>query len=68
MKQVILCLSMCMFVSPTLAGDTELNVQLKKGDNKVDIMIGGKLFTSYVYNSEMIKPVLVPVKTPVALF
>jgi len=64
MKQAILYLSLCMFVVPVLAEQTKPNVQLIKGDNKVDVMIGGKLFTSYVYGSEMTKPVLVPVCTP----
>jgi len=64
MKQAFFCLSLCIFVAPALAEGTMPNVQLIKTDNKVDVMIGEKLFTSYVYGSEMTKPVLVPVKTP----
>jgi hypothetical protein len=64
MKKTILAVSMCMFVSPVLAKGAKPNVQLIKADNKVDVMIDGKLFTSYVYGSEMTKPVLVPVCTP----
>ncbi len=64
MKKTILALSICIFVVPVLAGQTKPNVQLIEGNNKVDVMIGGKLFTSYLYGSKMTKPVLVPVRTP----
>ena len=64
MKKTVFALSICMFVLPVLAGQTKPNVQLIKGDNKVDVIIGGKLFTSYVYGGKLTKPVLVPVCTP----
>ncbi len=64
MKQTFYYLSLCIFVAPASAEGTKPNVQLIKAGNKVDVMIGEKLFTSYVYGSEMTKPVLVPVKTP----
>ena len=64
MKKTILALSICMFVVPVLAEQTKPNVQLIEGKNKVDVMIGGKLFTSYLYGSTMTKPVLVPLRTP----
>ena len=64
MKKTVFALSICMFVLPVLAGQTKPNVQLIQGDNKVDVMIGGKLFTSYVYGGKLTKPVLVPVCTP----
>jgi hypothetical protein len=35
MKQLILCLFLCMFVAPALAEQTKPNVQLIKGENKV---------------------------------
>ena len=64
MKKAIFALSICMFVVPVLAEETKPNVQLIQGDNKVDVMISGKLFTSYIYGSKLTKPVLVPVRTP----
>jgi len=64
MKKTILALFLCMFVVPALAGQTKPSVKLVKGDNKVDVMISGKLFTSYIYGSKLTKPVLVPVRTP----
>ncbi len=46
-----------------LAGQTQ-KVKFIKGDQKVDVMIGGKLFTSYQYPSNMEKPYLWPVIAP----
>jgi len=39
-------------------------VEFVQGDKKIDVMIGGKLFTSYMYADELTKPVLYPVHTP----
>ena len=64
MKKTIFALSICVFVVPVLAEQTKPNVRLIRGDNKVDVMIGGELFTSYVYGNKMTKPILVPVRTP----
>ena len=64
MKKAIFSLSLCMFIIPAIAEQTKPNVQLIQGDRKVDVMIGGKLFTSYVYGNKLTKPVLVPVCTP----
>lgn len=64
MKKTIFALSICVFVVPVLAEQTKPNVQLIEGNNKVDVMISGKLFTSYIYGSKLTKPVLVPVRTP----
>jgi hypothetical protein len=49
--------------SGTLAGQTQ-KVKLIKGERKVDVMIGGKLFTSYQYPANMEKPYLWPVNAP----
>ena len=39
-------------------------VEFVKGADKIDVVIGGELFTSYMYGGELTKPVLYPVKTP----
>jgi len=39
-------------------------VEFVKGRDKISVMIGGKLVTSYVYGDALPKPVLVPVRTP----
>lgn len=39
-------------------------INFVKGEDKIDVMIGGELFTSYMYGDGLTKPVLYPVKTP----
>ena len=46
------------------AGQDTASVKFVEGDEKIDVMIGGKLFTSYCYASEQPKPVLVPLRSP----
>ena len=64
MKKEILFLLM-MFVSLHIMGQPA-DVKLIRDDNKkkVDIMVDGKLFTSYQYPSNMEKPYLFPVYAP----
>jgi len=40
------------------------NVRFVQDTNKIDILIGGNLFTTYRYGSELTKPILYPVKSP----
>jgi len=63
MKKIILALSIGIFAVPVVAKETRPNVEFVKGDNKIDVMIGRKLFTSYLYDSKQTKPVLVPLRT-----
>jgi len=35
-------------------------IELVKGENRIDIMIAGEPFTSYLYGSDLTKPLLVP--------
>ncbi len=39
-------------------------VDFVKSDNKIDVMIGGDIFTSYIYGDERPKPSLIHLKTP----
>jgi len=39
-------------------------VKFVQGDNKIDILIDGKFFTSYLYNKNLDKPALFPVHSP----
>jgi len=41
----------------------EPGVTFVPGDNKIDVMIGEKHFTSYLYGHELAKPILFPVRT-----
>ena len=38
-------------------------VTFVQGDKKIDVMIGGKLFTSYLFDDKLTKPVLWPLVT-----
>jgi len=40
------------------------NVRFVQDTNKIDILIGGNLFTTYRYGSGLTKPILYPVKSP----
>ncbi|MCJ7693301.1 MAG: PmoA family protein, partial [Sedimentisphaerales bacterium] len=39
-------------------------VNFVQGENRIDVMVGGKFFTSYRYGDEWTKPVLFPVMSP----
>ncbi|XOV94402.1 MAG: PmoA family protein [Bacteroidota bacterium] len=41
----------------------EINLNVNEAEKKVDVMIGGKLFTSYIYPDNIMKPVLWPVNS-----
>ena len=47
-----------------LANRPRPKVEFVQGDKKIDVMIGGKLFTSYLYGSNLAKPALFPVNSP----
>ena len=53
--------------STTVSNDSEVtsSVQIlhKEGENKVDVLFDGELFTSYLYPENMEKPVLFPIVT-----
>ena len=40
-----------------------VQIEHKEGENKVDILFDGELFTSYIYPDDMEKPVLFPIVT-----
>jgi len=64
MKKIILAWSIGVFAVFAVAEQTKPKVEFVKGDNKIDVMIGGKLFTSYLFSDQLTKPVLVPFRTP----
>jgi hypothetical protein len=39
-------------------------VELVKYENRIDVVVAGELFTSYLFGDNMPKPLLVPVRTP----
>ena len=60
-KKTILAGLILFFVSACAAG---ADIKFVQDTNKIDILIGGNLFTTYRYGSELTKPILYPVKSP----
>jgi hypothetical protein len=56
MRRIIFALFIVIFVVPALAEQSRPDVQLIQGDNKIDVMVGGTLFTSYLYESRLTIP------------
>jgi hypothetical protein len=64
MKRTIMMLIVLTLALPALAQDGTPRVNMVKQDNKIDVMIGEKLFTSYIFGDNLTKSSLVPVCTP----
>lgn len=62
MKRSVLVLFIYLLAAPLIAA--EPRVEFVKGDGRIDVVIGGRAFTSYLYGDNLPKPVLVPVRTP----
>jgi len=62
MKKYVFILLASIFAADLTAGTPK--VELVKGENRIDVMIDGELFTSYLYGVNMTKPLLIPVRTP----
>lgn len=62
MKSIIIAVSI-LLISPDLIAAPP-KIDFVKGQNKIDVIIAGKPFTSYVYGEDIPKPLLVPVRTP----
>lgn len=60
-----LFLSLCSFAMITSLSAQQVNVVSKPAERKVDVLVDGKPFTSYIYPSDSIlkKPVLFPIYT-----
>jgi len=43
---------------------TAANVELKRGQDQVEVFIGGKHFTTYYFSAAVAKPYLMPLRTP----
>ena len=68
MRYNALVVVMIMISSTLLFGqkksDIPVELKVSKADKKVDVMVDGKLFTSYIYPDNIMKPVLWPVMSP----
>ena len=61
---VILLVAVFILSSGMAIDGQAAKVKFVRGDHKVDVMIGGKMFTSYQYPVNMEKPYLFPVYAP----
>jgi len=64
MKRTAVVLVVFLFCAAALGNAGIPKVELIKGKNKIDVMVGGRHFTSYIYGIEHTKPMLVPLLTP----
>src|ERR1019366_3137567 len=40
------------------------SVELKRGENQIEVLIGGKAFTTYYFHKDVAKAYLMPLQTP----
>ena len=64
MKRTAVILVVFVLCSAALGNAGVPKVEFVKGKNKIDVMVGGKHFTSYVYGNELTKPMMVPLRSP----
>lgn len=64
-KQLAFLSILATFMAFSNTGEAQKKVSFVKNDaaQKIDVMIDGKLFTSYLYSSKIDKPVLYPLET-----
>jgi len=62
MRKAVLILSIALIANRAPAAPS--TVEFVQGDSRIDVVITGKPFTSYLYGGDLTKPVLVPVRTP----
>ncbi len=62
MKKAVLVLTISTFAANLMAEAPK--VELIRGENKIEVVIAGEPFTSYLYGNNLTKPLLVPVRTP----
>lgn len=53
-----------VFLVCAVGCDAAEKVEFVKAADKIDVVIGGKAFTSYMFSDNLTKPVLYPVQTP----
>ena len=62
MKKAVFVVIISTFAANLMAEAPK--VELVRGKNRIDVVIAGEPFTSYLYGVNMTKPLLVPVRTP----
>ena len=61
---ILAALSSSILLFSQCGSEAELDLNVNEAEKKVDVMIDGKLFTSYIYPAQIKKPVLWPVMSP----
>jgi hypothetical protein len=64
MKITTVVLIVFMAAAASSAGGKAPKVKFVTGRDRIDVMIGGKHFTSYIYGNELTKPMMVPLRSP----
>ncbi len=65
MKKLFILFSIILVVAGIFASCSKSSgVKFVVGDKKIDVMVNGKFFTSFLYNETLTKPVLFPVMSP----
>ena len=64
MKKTIILLSILTMVAMISYCGSGSKVTFVEKENQIEVLIAGKLFTSYLYKPELTKPILFPVLTP----
>lgn len=62
MKKSVFLLLISMFAANLVAEAPK--VEFVEGENRIDVIIAGEPFTSYLFGDNMTKPLLAPVRTP----
>lgn len=63
MRCFIILLAVCFMLNASAQKKQPVKVIRSATANKIDVLIGGKLFTSFLYTDSLEKPVLYPVNT-----
>jgi len=61
---LLAALSGSMFLFSQCSSEPVFDLKVNETEKKVDVMVDGKLFTSYIYPDEIKKPVLWPLMSP----
>ena len=59
----VVCLA-AILVSVASATLMAASVELKRGEDQIEVLIGGKPFSTYYFHKEVVKPYLMPLRTP----
>ena len=62
-KHFILLMTSFLFIAVSMAQNEKVSITKEDGEKKINVFIGQKLFTSFLYPDTLEKPVLYPIYT-----